>query len=216
MDRKLRHTLAPGKVSDLWFDNWMARPRKISDDALLAAAATALGRHGPRFTLAHVAEAAGVATATAAERVGSKHGLLMWMATTATAGVRAGARAAAAAAPDPVAAVRAAAVVGVEGIDDPATTANHLAQLGADLADPELRAEVARMWAAHRDELERLLDAADLPAAPPPAVAARILAALVHGAQVHWAVGPEGSLRERLEQDVGAVLTAWANGTPAP
>jgi hypothetical protein len=29
-------------------------------------------------------------------------------------------------------------------------------------------------------------------------------------------VGPEGSLRERLEQDVDAVLTAWANGTPVP
>ena len=86
-------------------------------------------------------------------------------------------------------------------------TAN-LAQLGADLADPELRAEVVRMWAAHRDELERLPDAADLPAAPAPADAARILSALVHGAQVHWAVGPEGSLRKRLEQDVDAVLTA--------
>lgn len=188
----------------------MARPRKISDDALLAAAATALGRFGPRFTLAQVAEIAGVATATAAARVGSKHALLRWMTTAATQSLTAAVAAAAVAAADPVAAVRAGAAVGIEGVEDPATTANHLAQFGVDLADPELRAELARMWEVHRQELEHLLVAADLPGAPRPPVAARILAALAHGTQVQWAVAPEGALRERLLADIDAVLTAWA------
>jgi AcrR family transcriptional regulator len=188
----------------------MARPRKISDDELLAAAAAALGRFGPRFTLAQMAEIAGVATATAAARVGSKHELLRWMTTTATRNLTAAVAAAADRAADPVAAVRAGAAVGIEGVEDPATTANHLAQFGADLADPELRAELARMWEVHRQELERLIIAADLPGAPPPPVAARILAALAHGTQVQWAVAPEGGLRERLLADVDAVLTAWA------
>jgi AcrR family transcriptional regulator len=213
MVRKLRRPPTAGKVSDLWFDNEMARPRKVSDDALLAAAASAIGRHGPRFTLAQVAEEAGVATATAAARFGSKHQLLRWMASVATDQLRAEIAAAAAGASDAVQAVREAAAAGLDGIDDPATTANHLAQLGADLADPELRTDVARMWAVHRRELERLLTVADLPGAPPPAEAARLLAALVHGTQVHWAVVPEGSLRERLVHEVDAVLRAW-EGAP--
>jgi AcrR family transcriptional regulator len=188
----------------------MARPRKISDDELLAAAAAALGRFGPRFTLAQMAEIAGVATATAAARVGSKHELLRWMTTTATRNLTAAVAAAADRAADPVAAVRAGAAVGIEGVEDPATTANHLAQFGADLADPELRAELARMWEVHRQELQRLITAADLPGAPPPPVAARILAALAHGTQVQWAVAPDGALRERLLADIDAVLSAWA------
>jgi AcrR family transcriptional regulator len=188
----------------------MARPRKISDDELLAAAAAALGRFGPRFTLAQMAEIAGVATATAAARVGSKHELLRWMTTTATRNLTAAVAAAADRAADPVTAVRAGAAVGIEGVEDPTTTANHLAQFGADLADPELRAELARMWEVHRQELERLITAADLPGAPPPPVAARILAALAHGTQVQWAVAPDGALRERLLADIDAVLTAWA------
>jgi AcrR family transcriptional regulator len=188
----------------------VARPRKISDDELLAAAATALGRYGPRFTLAQIAEIAGVATATAAARVGSKHELLRWMTTAATQNLATAVAAVAARAPDPVAAVRAGATVGIEGVEDPATIANHLAQFGVDLGDPELRAEVARMWEVHRHGLERLIAAADLPGAPPPAVAARILVALGHGTQVQWAVAPDGSLRDRLTADIEAVLTAWA------
>jgi hypothetical protein len=62
----------------------------------------------------------------------------------------------------------------------------------------------------HRRALERLIGAADLPGAPPPPVAARILVALAHGTQVHWAVAPEGALRERLVADIDAVLAAWA------
>jgi AcrR family transcriptional regulator len=188
----------------------VARPRKISDDELLAAAATALGRHGPRFTLAQMAEIAGVATATAAARVGSKHELLRWMTTAATQNLAAAVAVAAAGAADPVGAIRAGATVGVDGVEDPLTTANHLAQFGADLADPDLRAELARMWEVHRQALERLVAAADLPGAPPPPVAARILVALAHGTQVHWAVAPEGALRERLVADIDAVLAAWA------
>jgi AcrR family transcriptional regulator len=132
------------------------------------------------------------------------------MTTTATQNLAAAVEGAAAGAADPVAAIRAGATVGVDGVEDPVTTANHLAQFGADLADPDLRAELARMWEAHRRALERLVAAADLPGAPPPPVAARILVALAHGTQVHWAVAPDGELRERLIADIDAVLAAWA------
>jgi len=187
----------------------MARPRKVSDDELMRATGRAIGRYGPAFTLAQVAAEAGVATATAAARVGSKRGLLRWLAASATAGLRAEVAAAAGAAADPADAVRAAALCGIEGIDDPATAMNHLAQLGSELADPELRGEIAAMWTAYRDALEDLLGAAGLPAAPPPPEAARLLAALVHGTQVLWAVEPHGGLRDELARHVDTVLDAW-------
>ncbi|SHN74756.1 TetR family transcriptional regulator C-terminal domain-containing protein [Cryptosporangium aurantiacum] len=187
----------------------MARPRKVSDDELLRATARAIGRYGPQFTLAQVAAEAGVATATAAARIGSKRELLRWMASTATAGLRTEVAAAAGAAADPVDAVRAATVSGIEGIDDPSTAMNHLAQLGSELADPELRTEIAAMWNAYRHALEDLVAAAALPGAPPPAEAARLLAALVHGTQVLWAVEPRGELRDELTTHVDTVLRAW-------
>jgi hypothetical protein len=66
------------------------------------------------------------------------------------------------------------------------------------------------MWDVHREELEPLLAAADLPGAPPPAAAARILTALAHGTQVQWAVAPRGSLADRLHADLDAVLRGWS------
>lgn len=54
----------------------MARPRSITDERLLAAAETVIGRCGPGFTLAQVAAEAGVAVGTAGQRFGSKAGLL--------------------------------------------------------------------------------------------------------------------------------------------
>ncbi|MFB9317738.1 TetR/AcrR family transcriptional regulator, partial [Cryptosporangium minutisporangium] len=111
--------------------------------------------------------------------------------------------------PDPTDAVRAATVSGIEGIDDPGTAMNHLAQLGSELADPELRAEIAAMWNAYRLALEDLIAKADLPGAPPPAEAARLLAALVHGTQVLWAVEPRGALRDELLAHVDTVLGTW-------
>ncbi|SDU45882.1 TetR family transcriptional regulator [Jiangella alkaliphila] len=197
----------------------MGRPRKVTDEQLMAACGRAIGRYGPRFTLAQVAHEAGVATATVAERFGSKQALLETMLTTENAGLadrmRAAARAAGAsgAAGGQVGALRAAALVGAEQVADAATAANHLAQLGADLADPALRAGVAEQRDLVRGVLTELAaDAAgagELPRAPSPEVAARVLAALVHGAQVDWAMRPDGSLIDRLLADVDAVLSAW-------
>ncbi len=195
----------------------MGRPRKVTGEQLMAACGRAIGRYGPRFTLAQVAQEAGVATATVAERFGSKQALLETMLTTENAGLADRMRAAAGAsgaASGPAGALRAAALVGAEQVADAATAANHLAQLGADLADPALRAGVAEQRDLVRGVLTELAaDAAgagELPGAPSPEVAARVVAALVHGAQVDWAMRPDGSLIDRLRADVDAVLSAWA------
>ena len=57
----------------------MARPRKHTDEAIIAAAGRVIGRSGPGFTLAEVAAEAGVAAGTLVHRFGSKHGLLVAM-----------------------------------------------------------------------------------------------------------------------------------------
>lgn len=187
----------------------MARPRKISDDELLAATVAALGRYGPGFTLAQVAAEAGVVASTIAQRVGSKHALLTSMITRGTDRLVTAMRAAAGAETDPHAAIRAAALVTAEGIDDPASTANHLGQLGVDLADPALRVELARGRQVYRDELERMFTQADLPYADP-ARAARLLAATIQGLQIDWAMDPKGDLRSELETAVDELLATWA------
>lgn len=187
----------------------MGRPRKISDDELIAACARAIGAHGPGFTLAQVAARAGVAVGTVSGRFGSKHGLLLAMAAADADGIEQRMRAAAARAADPVAAVVAAVLVTAEGVTDPATTTNHLAQLGVDLGDAVLRDGLAELRSRIRGVLRSLLAAARLPGAPAPARAARIVAGLAHGTQLDWALAPTGSLTGRLRADVRSVLDSW-------
>ena len=190
----------------------MARPRKTSDAQLLSAAGAAIARFGPRFVLADVAERAGVSAASLVHRFGSKHGLLIALADAAVDEART--RPIVSAADDPVAAVRAEAVDRYAVLDDAASAANHLAQLGVDLGDEVLRARLAELHAAVEGRLEtalsRAVGADALSGAPPPPVAARILAALVDGTALRWSAAPAGSLQARLAADVDAVLAGWA------
>ena len=191
----------------------MGRPRKITDEALLAACGRVIGEHGPGFTLAQVAADAGVAVGTVSGRFGSKQGLLVAMVDFANAGAADRMLAAAGAHPDPIAAITAAALVTAEGVDDRATTTNHLAQLGVDLADPTLRAGVAQLRGVIHRVLTDLFAAAALPGAPPPAHAARIIAAMTHGAILDWALHPTGLLADQLREDIEAVAGPWRVAT---
>jgi AcrR family transcriptional regulator len=191
----------------------VARPRKIDDEALLSAAASAISRHGPAFTLADVAAEARVAAGTLVHRFGSRHGLLVALLDAATASVSSRMTAAAGSRDAAVTAVRSVLVDQYAPLDDPLTAARNLAQLGADLADGDLRERLAGMYAAVREGLCTLLERAaargELPAAPPPGIAARILAAAADGTALHWSARPEGSLRERLTTDIDAILAGW-------
>ncbi len=186
----------------------MPRPRKVSDDELLAACGRAIGRYGPGFTLAQVAAEAGVAVGTVAGRFGSKQKLLLAMMTAGADGVAPALRAAAAHL-DPLDAITAAVLATAHGVDDPATVSNHLGQLGVDLADPALRAGFARLRAGVREVLAELFAAADLPGAPPPAQAARIVAAMAHGTVMDWALHPAGAIADVLRADLAAIVDTW-------
>ena len=184
----------------------MARPRTISDDALVEAAGAVIGRRGPAFTLADVAAEAGVAAGTLIARFGSKRGLLLAVSRAARARTAARAWAAGSGA----AGVREAVLAGAEGLEDPAAAPNHLAQLGVDLADPELRATLVTDRRARREGLRRLVaGAGDLPRAPAPGRAADVLMALLDGTLLAWSLAPRGALRARLARDIDVVLDGW-------
>jgi AcrR family transcriptional regulator len=187
----------------------VARPRKISDEDLMAACGRAIGRYGPGFTLAQAAAEAGVAVGTVAGRFGSKQALLQAMMTAVGAAVAPRMHAAAAPHDDPVAAVIAATLVTTEGVDDPSTAKNHLAQLGVDLADPLLRPGLATLRTAVHDVLTSLFAEAALPGAPAPTQAARIVATMAHGALMDWALNPTGRVADVLAADLTSVLESW-------
>ncbi|MFG2651378.1 TetR/AcrR family transcriptional regulator [Streptomyces sp. NPDC048436] len=194
----------------------MGRPKKISDDAVLAACEQAIGQYGPSFTLAQVAAEAGVSVGTVAGRFGSKHGLLVAMMAQGTAALEAQMRSISEAHSDPLVAIRESLVIATVGADDPDTAAQHLAQLGKELADPTLREGFAAQRRAVRSVLTPLLESAALRYAPPAHQGAWILAALVNGLLQEWALSAEGELAERVRQDLDAVLLAWRGAERTP
>ncbi|GAA5200163.1 TetR/AcrR family transcriptional regulator [Rugosimonospora acidiphila] len=180
---------------------------------MLAAAAAVIGRAGPGFTLADVAAQAQVSAGTLVHRFGSKHGLLLAMVRTAVEDTRREMSALGAGDGDPLAALVRAIVERYAPLDDPATAANNLAQLAADLSDEALRAAMADLYAAVRHGigalLRRAVEAGALPGAPPVPVAARILAATADGTAIHWSTHPHGGLRRRLATDLDHILVGW-------
>jgi AcrR family transcriptional regulator len=189
----------------------VARPRSIADERLLAAAEIVIGRYGPGFTLAQVATEAGVAVGTAAQRFGSKTGLLQALSRRATQRAVEQMRACGETADEPVEGLRAAAVTVYAVLGDAEEAANHLGQLGVDIGDPALRALLGEHYTAVEAELRGLVAAAaaDLPYAPSVPRAARALLAVINGVSIDWSIRPHGRLADRLREDVDAVLTAW-------
>lgn len=190
----------------------MARPRQITDERLLGAAAAAISRLGPGFTLADVAAEARVAVGTVAGRFGSKHGLLVAMTRGAIEAIRGQMRVSDGDG-DPLQATVRALVDAYAPLDDPATAANNLAQLAFDLADDELRRLMAEFYAVMEAEVAALVEeavaAGGLRGAPTAAQAARILTAIADGTAVHWSARPDGALAERLRDDLSVVLSGW-------
>lgn len=198
-------------ISELCFNNRVPRPRSITDERLFAAAGAVLGRDGPSFTLADVATQAGVAVGTVAKRFGSRSGLLQALSRQSTTDTRWRIREAARAAGSPVEALRAALFAWAGPMGEKDTAANNVAALGEDLLDPKLRELLGEHYAMVTAEVRELVAAAaaDLPRAPKPAQAARLLVALLNGSAIDWSIRPAGRLRSRIRQDVDNVLAGW-------
>jgi len=188
-----------------------ARPRKVSDDDLYAAAYRAMARVGPgELTLAQIASEAGVTPAVLVQRFGSKRALLL-----ALAGQHAGAadafmRELAERHDSPLDALRAYAECMSQMATTPAAFARTLSWLQVDLEDPEFRQHLLHNAKATRAGLQRLfraaIDAGELQRGTDPVRLAELLEALVSGAMMTWACYRKGTAASWVRGHVDALL----------
>ncbi len=186
----------------------MARTKTISDEAVLAAAATVMFAKGPsEFTLAAAAKAAGIAPATLVQRFGDKHGLVV-----------------AAIAQDnrtferflnelpPASGVEAVIDIFARMFPDVADDVDHFADqllwLRQDMRDPDLNRLARERFATLRAAV-----AARMPPLPIPAeTAAELVEAQWQGVLLQWGIFRQG----RLADFVCERLRAWLDLAARP
>ena len=185
----------------------MARPRRITDEALLDAAVRVMMRTGPAaFTLAEAGREAGVSAATLLQRFGDKQTLVVRALARDVEGFEHRLN-------------QAPEVVGRESVldlfwlitpdtDDAEAFADQLPWLREDFRSPDLNRLSRRMFTALRAAV-----AARLPPLPVPAeTAARLLEAQWQGAMNQWGFFQEG----RLPDYVSGALNEWFDAMEAP
>ncbi|BCY08595.1 TetR/AcrR family transcriptional regulator [Actinoplanes sp. L3-i22] len=173
----------------------MVRPRTVTDDALLDAAAAAVAESGPAaVTLARIGARAGVTAAALSQRFGSKRGLLLALARRSAAELPARI----AAVPDTPALIELFAGLAAT-ITSPAEFANHLQFLLLDVSDPEFR-EVTRGYArAVERAIAGVLRSSD-PELP------RAVHAAYNGALITWGMIADGSPADAVRTHLTRLL----------
>ncbi|MEU9237268.1 TetR/AcrR family transcriptional regulator [Streptomyces subrutilus] len=179
---------------------------------ILRATARVMGRVGPvGLTLAAVAREVGLVPGTLVQRFGSKRGLLLALADQSekdASGMTGRARRAHASA---LAALAALTVESAAAMATPESFANHLAFLCTDLVDPQLYERALAIHRTQRRGVEELLaeaaDAGELRAGTDAAALARTVQAVIAGAGLTWALEREGTLEQRLRQELDTALS---------
>ncbi|MGW6707349.1 TetR/AcrR family transcriptional regulator [Streptomyces sp. NPDC054956] len=195
------------------------RPRGIEDAVILSAAARVMGRVGPTgLTLAVVAREVGLVPGTLVQRFGSKRGLLLALAERSAkeagelAGRVRGAHGSALGALVELT-VESAAVMAT-----PETFANHLAFLCSDLADPELHEHALAVHRAQGRAIGELLAeavaAGELRIGTDVATLARTVQTVIAGAGLTWALEREGTLAQRLREELDTALASHLPDRP--
>ncbi|MEV5960362.1 helix-turn-helix domain-containing protein [Kribbella sp. NPDC051952] len=191
----------------------MARPRLVSDDAILAATRQVLAELGPvRLTLAAVGSRVGLAPPTLMQRFGSKRGLLLASAARSPSLVLRAAEKAEDRNASPLAALRDFAVSAVANI-------KHREQLGYgfgfDVADPEFRKHAVAYSAAIVDSCARLyqsaVEAGELRADTDVPALARHTLVCFTGALHVWSVNGWGSLPNFLTAQLDLMLAPYSS-----
>ncbi|APU13276.1 TetR/AcrR family transcriptional regulator [Actinoalloteichus sp. GBA129-24] len=193
------------------------RPRTVSEERIMAAVASAVGRVGPvRLTLAEVARDAEVSTGVLVQRYGSKRGLLLAFIGSGLAqrAFHVPMRAAFAEAPDdPVEGVIRAVAATVGPDRSPDEFANHLAFLHLELADEEFRTLLGDYARAVQAELARLLRTAVAAGAISEDIDVDALAAALdsvrNGTQITWAMTRTGRLADAVRRDLTMLLDPY-------
>jgi AcrR family transcriptional regulator len=188
----------------------MPRKKLLPDAAVLAAAGRVFGRVGPaRFTLADVAQEAGLAPATLVQRFGSKRALMLAFAEHAASLARQPFEQARTQVAEPLGALRTALLIASRSTKGRRELTHSLAFLLEDLADEELRAHAARhaRWteASIRELLDCAVERGEL-ASHDTARLARALQAAWNGALIQWAIRGRGSLASWISAVVDTLL----------
>lgn len=188
----------------------MPRKKLLPDVAVLAAAGRVFGRVGPaRFTLADVAEEAGLAPATLVQRFGSKRALMLAFAEHAASLARQPFEQARTQVAEPLGALRTALLIASRSTKGRRELTHSLAFLLEDLADEELRAHAARhaRWteASIRELLDCAVERGEL-ISHDTARLARALQAAWNGALIQWAIRGRGSLASWISAVVDTLL----------
>lgn len=200
----------------------MARPRAVSDEQVLAATVSAIGKYGPaKLTLSHVGKEAGLSPAALIQRFGSKDALLAAIGADAPAYAEAAFDAASAGSGSPVESIHEALARLTGAIRSRSEMANHLAMLQLDLANPQLHRRTAEQATAIRRRIGLLVTeavaAGDLPQDSDPASLADVIYTAYNGALITWAIDGSGNLKDWIRKKVGAVIAPYlrpAEGDP--
>jgi AcrR family transcriptional regulator len=192
----------------------VARPRKVSDDEVFAAAYRAMTRLSPsELTLAAIASEAGVTAGALVQRFGSRRDLLLALSgrySSGTAEMFAGLRQSAR---SPLATLRAYGACLSQMAVSPAALARSLSYLQIDLTDPDFRKHLQVQARATRAELQALVAAAvaarELSPRADPKRLARLIEAVLAGSMMAWAHYQEGSAADWMRDDLEAVLAPY-------
>jgi AcrR family transcriptional regulator len=192
----------------------VARPRLISDEAILDATRQVLAELGPtKLTLAAVGARIGLAPPTLMQRFGSKRGLLLASAARSPLMVLRAVEEAEARNTSPLATLRDFALSSVAHIKHREELGNGLGFVQLDVADPEFRAHALAHSAAIVDSAARLLTAAQEAGELKPdadvAALSRLTLVCFNGALQVWAVNGWGSLTDFLRDQLDLLLSPY-------
>lgn len=190
------------------------RPRKASDEEILAAAQRIMSRLGPtQWTLADIAAEAGLTAGALVQRFGSKHGLLVALTQQAVNTAPALFAQLRAAHTSPLEALAGYADCVAQMGESPGGLAHHLAYLQLDLTDPDLHRNVRAQAHASRTAIRELLEdavaAGELGAGVDTSGLARSVEAVLSGSLMTWAFYQEGPAADWLREDLARLLEPY-------
>ena len=186
------------------------RPRTVTDERILMAAAGAINRLGPeRLTLGDVAREVGLSPATLLQRFGSQRGLLLSLAEMGAGSVAACFAEVRAAHASPLEALLAAATAITRHMKSPEALSNGLAFLQMDVSDPDFRRLALAQSRGTVDGYRLLLDQAVVAGELMPCdtrALARAIGALTGGSIIAWAIHRQGTAEKWVRQDLETLL----------